>query len=57
MTRTLTCSSALALVMFATAASADVTPQEVWDNWQAMSTAAGQELTVGATTPTATGWR
>ena len=55
MTRTLTCSSALALVLFATAASAAVTPQEVWDNWQAMSTAAGQDLTVGATTPTATG--
>lgn len=55
MTRMLTCSSALALVLLATAASADVTPQEVWDNWQAMSTTAGQEMTVGATTPTATG--
>lgn len=50
MTRALTCSSALALVFLATAASADVTPQEVWASWQAMATAAGQELTVGNTT-------
>ncbi|MFM7443614.1 MAG: hypothetical protein ACKO2N_06840, partial [Tabrizicola sp.] len=49
MTRALTCSSALALVFLATSAQADVTPQEVWASWQAMMTAAGQELTVGNT--------
>lgn len=49
MTRALTCSSAIALVFLATGASADVTPQEVWASWQAMATAAGQELTVGNT--------
>lgn len=49
MTRTLTCSSALALVFLATSATADVTPQEVWASWQAMMTSAGQELTVGNT--------
>jgi hypothetical protein len=27
---------------------AEVTPEQVWANWQAMATAAGQELTVGA---------
>jgi Uncharacterized protein conserved in bacteria (DUF2125) len=51
----LTSASTLAVVLIASAASADVTPQEVWDNWQAMTTSAGQELTVGATTPTAKG--
>ncbi len=49
MTRALTCSSAIGFVFLATSASADVTPQEVWASWQAMATAAGQELTVGAT--------
>jgi Uncharacterized protein conserved in bacteria (DUF2125) len=49
MSRSLTCSSAIALVFLATAASADVTPQEVWASWQAMATSAGQELTVGNT--------
>jgi hypothetical protein len=49
MTRALTCSSALALVFLATTASAEVTPQEVWESWQAMLTSAGQELTVGNT--------
>lgn len=52
MTRTLTCSSAIALVFLATGASAEVTPQEVWASWQAMATAAGQELTVGNTSDT-----
>jgi len=47
MTRTLTSSTAIAMALLATAASADVTPQEVWDNWQAMMTTAGQELTTG----------
>jgi hypothetical protein len=49
MTRALTCSSAIGLVFLATSASADVTPQEVWDSWQAMLTSAGQELTIGNT--------
>lgn len=49
MIRALTCSSAIGLVFLATAASADVTPQEVWASWQAMMTSAGQELTVGNT--------
>jgi hypothetical protein len=49
MTRTLTCSSAIGLVFLASAANADVTPQEVWESWQAMLTSAGQELTIGNT--------
>lgn len=49
MTRTLTSSTAIALVFLATSANADVTPQEVWASWQAMMTSAGQELTVGNT--------
>lgn len=49
MIRNLTCTSALALVLAANAAGADVTPQEVWESWQAMLTSAGQELTVGNT--------
>ena len=49
MARALTSSSAIALVFLATGAQADVTPQEVWQSWQAMATAAGQELTVGNT--------
>lgn len=49
MTRALTCSSAIALALFATGARADVTPQEVWESWQAMMTSAGQEMTVGNT--------
>ncbi|MFO1203774.1 MAG: DUF2125 domain-containing protein [Tabrizicola sp.] len=52
MTRALTCSSAIGLVFLATAASAGVTPQEVWASWQAMMTSAGQELTVGNTSDT-----
>jgi Uncharacterized protein conserved in bacteria (DUF2125) len=49
MTRTLVSSTALALVFTATGAWAAVTPEEVWESWQALSTAAGQELTVGGT--------
>ena len=49
MTRSLTCTSAIGLVFLVTSASADVTPQEVWESWQAMLTSAGQELTVGNT--------
>ncbi|MDZ4089071.1 MAG: DUF2125 domain-containing protein [Tabrizicola sp.] len=52
MIRSLTSSSAICLVFLATGASADVTPQEVWASWQAMATAAGQELTVGNTSDT-----
>ena len=52
MSRALTCSSAIGLVFLATGACADVTPQEVWANWQAMMTSAGQELTVGNTSDT-----
>ncbi|RYI21032.1 MAG: DUF2125 domain-containing protein [Acetobacteraceae bacterium] len=52
MIRTLTCSSALSLVFLASAATADVTPQEVWASWQAMMTSAGQEMTVGNTADT-----
>lgn len=49
MFRTALCTSALATVLSLSAAMADVTPEEVWENWQAMSTSAGQELTVGGT--------
>jgi hypothetical protein len=49
MSRALTSSTAIGLVMLASQASADVTPQEVWASWQAMSTSAGQELSVGDT--------
>lgn len=46
-------STALALALAPAAALApafaDVTPTEVWESWQAMATAAGQELTVGGT--------
>lgn len=42
-------STTLALVLSASVASAAVTPQEVWESWQAMVTSAGQELTVGGT--------
>ncbi|MCU0903276.1 MAG: DUF2125 domain-containing protein [Tabrizicola sp.] len=52
--RALTSSSALVLVLLATTARADVTPQEVWTNWQAMMTSAGQELSVGAVSDTGT---
>jgi hypothetical protein len=53
MTRALTCTTSIALMFLATSVSAQVTPKEVWDSWQAMATAAGQELTVGSTTDTA----
>lgn len=47
MSRMLTYSTATLLAVFATGVRADVTPEEVWESWQTMSTAAGQELTVG----------
>ncbi len=45
MIRTLSPTTALAIVLAAPAAWADVTPEEVWQSWQAMATSAGQELT------------
>jgi hypothetical protein len=45
MTRTLASSTALSLVLMAQAALADVTPAEVWSNWQALATSGGQEIT------------
>jgi hypothetical protein len=45
MTRTLASSTALSLVLMAQAALAEVTPSEVWGNWQALATSAGQEVT------------
>jgi hypothetical protein len=45
MTRTLASTTALSLVLLAQAASAEVTPAEVWANWQALATSAGQEIT------------
>ncbi len=45
MTRILSSTTALALVLVAPAAWADVTPDEVWQSWQSMATSAGQELT------------
>jgi hypothetical protein len=45
----LAASTALALVFSASAAGA-VTPEEVWQNWQAFSASAGQDLTTGSTT-------
>jgi hypothetical protein len=47
MSRILAASTAFSLVCTATGAMAAVTPEEVWESWQALSTAAGQELTVG----------
>jgi hypothetical protein len=47
MSRKLTCTTAISLVFLATGAVADVTPEEVWESWQALVTAGGQELTVG----------
>jgi hypothetical protein len=50
MSRMLASSTAIVMILTASAASAAVTPEEVWDSWQAFSTAAGQELTVGSAT-------
>jgi hypothetical protein len=44
MTRTLASTTALSLVLLAQAAFAEVTPAEVWANWQALATSAGQEI-------------
>ncbi|WP_164517270.1 DUF2125 domain-containing protein [Tabrizicola piscis] len=52
MTRILSCTTALALVLGAPAAWADVTPEEVWQSWQTMATSAGQDLTFDSATRT-----
>lgn len=49
MKRMLSCTTALAVLFTASGGMADVTPEEVWENWQALTTAAGQDLTVGST--------
>ncbi len=41
------CSTAIVTILSVSAAFADVTPEEVWENWQAMSTSTGQDMTVG----------
>lgn len=43
--RTLAGSTAMAALVFGSAASADVTPEEVWQNWQDMSASYGQSMT------------
>lgn len=43
------CSTAIVTSLSVSAAFADVTPEEVWENWQAMSTSTGQDMTVGGT--------
>jgi hypothetical protein len=52
MTRILSCTTALALVLAAPAAWADVTPEEVWQSWQGLATSAGQDLTFDDATQT-----
>ena len=52
MTRTLSCTTALALVLGGQAALADVTPEEIWQNWQALATTAGQDVTFDSATRT-----
>lgn len=49
MFRNAMCSTAIVTLLSVTGVMADVTPEEVWENWQAMSTSAGQEMTVGGT--------
>lgn len=41
-------STALALIVLCSGAQAQVTPEEVWESWQALATGAGQELTVAS---------
>lgn len=43
------CSTAIVTILSVSTAFADVTPEEVWENWQAMSTSTGQDMTVGGT--------
>ena len=49
MSRMLASSTVFSLIFAATGALAAVTPEEVWESWQAMSTSAGQDLTIGST--------
>ncbi len=46
MTRMLVSSTAIALVLSTSAALAEVTPEQVWESWQALYTAGGQDLSV-----------
>jgi hypothetical protein len=41
-------STAIALVLFCSTAQA-ITPEEVWENWQAFATSGGNEITIGNT--------
>lgn len=50
MTRMLASSTALVIVLSATGALADVTPEQVWESWQALYAAGGQQITVGSAT-------
>lgn len=47
MFRNAMCSTAIVTVFSISTVMADVTPEEVWENWQVMSTSAGQEMTIG----------
>ncbi len=42
--------TALLALLTGTAATADVTPEEVWQNWQDLGTAAGQTIAAGSVT-------
>ena len=44
MIRFLSCTTAISAVLVAPVAMADVTPDDVWQSWQAMASMAGQEL-------------
>lgn len=48
MFRFATAASTFALLLTTTAASADITPEEVWQNWQEWMTAYDGEITVGS---------
>jgi hypothetical protein len=50
MYRNLSGATAIALIFLCSGAQAQVTPEEVWESWQAFSTGAGQELTVTSAT-------
>lgn len=52
MSRNALLSTAILTFLPFSAAFADVTPEEVWDNWQAMATSSGQELSVGGSART-----
>lgn len=52
MARILSCSTALALCLWAQAVQADVTPEDVWQNWQALAASTGQDMTFDSATRT-----